>query len=303
MMFSRNKKPSVPSRRLATPEPSSSVDRGSQFRRNRTLSGVRRDPMDPSHSPRSKVHHLTNQRRKLTGIFLLVVIAITLLVLVITQLTARVVIAGSSTAVTTAIDSTRYEKVINDYLGVHPASRFRFALDQKDLSSYAAAAVPEVSRITQNGSTHLVETKFIITFRQPVAGWQINDKQYYVDDQGIVFEKNYYQTPTVQIIDESGISPEQGSAVASARLLSFVGRVVALAKGSGYEVTQAILPVGTTRQLEIRFKDVQPLVKLSIDRGAGEQVEDTVRSLRFLTSKGQSAEYVDVRVSGRAVYL
>ncbi|MDB5162207.1 MAG: hypothetical protein JWM52_715 [Candidatus Saccharibacteria bacterium] len=302
MMFSRKKKPSVPSRRLASAEPSSSVDRGSQFRRNRTLSGVRRDPMDPSHSPRSQVHHLTNQRRKVTGIFLLILIGITVLTLVITQLTARVVIGGSSKALTSKIDSSRYETAINSYLGIHPASRFRFALDEKDLSSYVAGVTPEVDHITQNGSTNLVETRFILSFRKPVAGWMINGHQYYVDDQGIVFEKNYYETPTVQIVDESGISPEQGTAVASARLLSFVGRVVALSKESGYEVTQAILPSGTTRQLEIRYKDVQPLVKLSIDRGAGEQVEDTVRSLRYLTSNGTGAQYVDVRVSGRAVY-
>ncbi len=302
MMFSRDKKPSVPSRRLVSAEPSSSVDRGSQFRRNRTLSGVRKDPMDPSHSPRSQVHHLTNQRRKVTGIFLLVIVGISVLTLIITQLTARVVIGGSSKALTSAIDSKRYEEAINSYLGIHPASRFRFALDEKDLSDYVAGVTPEVDHITQNGSTNLVETRFILNFRKPVAGWVINGNQYFVDDQGIVFEKNYYETPTVQIVDESGVSPEQGSAVASARLLSFVGRVVALSKESGYEVTQAILPSGTTRQLEIRYKDVQPLVKLSIDRGAGEQVEDTVRSLRYLTSKGTPAEYVDVRVSGRAVY-
>jgi hypothetical protein len=117
-----------------------------------------------------------------------------------------------------------------------------------------------------------------------------------------VFEKNYYETPSVQIIDESGISPEQGSAVASARLLSFVGKVVAQAEEGNYQVTEAILPVGTTRQLEIRLKDVQPLIKLSIDRGAGEQVEDMIRVLRYLNSKGLSPSYVDVRVTGRAVY-
>jgi len=91
--------------------------------------------------------------------------------------------------------------------------------------------------------------------------------------------------------------------VASARLLSFVGRVVALAGESSYQVTEAILPSGTTRQLEIRLKDVGPLVKLSIDRGAGEQVEDMVRVLRYMSSRGVGATYVDVRVSGRAVYL
>lgn len=301
MKFSRPSKSTPPSRRLAQSEPRPSLD-GGQFRRNRTLSGVRRDPMDPSHSPRSQVHHLTNQRRRVGGILLIVVAGIIVLTLIITQLTARVIIAGSSTPITGEIDTAKYEKVINDYLGIHPAGRFRFALDENELSDYAASVTPEVKHMKQNGAVNLVETRFVMTFRKPVAGWLINGRQYYVDNEGIVFEKNYYETPGVQIIDESGISPEQGSAVASARLLSFVGRIVALAGESSYQVTEAILPVGTTRQLEIRLKDVGPLIKLSIDRGAGEQVEDMVRSLRYLSSKGLSPTYIDVRVSGRAVY-
>ena len=300
-MFSRKKKTTAPSRRLSASEPRPATD-GGQFRRNRTLSGVRRDPLDQPGSARSQVHHLTNQRRRVGGILLIVLAGITVLTLIITQLTARVIIAGSSTPLTAEIDSSKYEKVINDYLGINPAARFRFALDENQLSDYASVVTPEVKDIAQNGAVNLVETRFIMTFRKPLAGWQINGRQYYVDNEGIVFEKNYYDKPTVQIIDESGISPEQGSAVASARLLSFVGRVVALAGESSYQVTEAILPSGTTRQLEIRLKDVGPRIKLSIDRGAGEQVEDMVLALRYLSARGVSPTYVDVRVSGRAAY-
>ncbi|MFZ3009788.1 MAG: hypothetical protein WA030_02065 [Candidatus Microsaccharimonas sp.] len=300
MIFSRRNKPGVPTRRTVVSDSPSKPQTSSQFRRNRTMSGVRRETEDPS--SRTRVHHLTNARRKVGGIFLLVLGVIVILAIVITQFTAKVVITASSNAPTMPVDGSRYEKVINDYLGIQPVSRFRFVLNEDELSSYATNAAPEIATISQRGSQNVIETRFAITFRKPVAGWQINSRQYYVDDQGIVFERNYYETPTVQIVDESGISPEQGSTVASARLLSFVGRVVALAKGSGYEVTQAILPSGSTRQLEVRLKDVTPLVKLSIDRGAGEQVEDMVRVLNYLTSNGINPSYVDVRVSGRAAY-
>jgi len=302
MMFSRQKKQDVPSRRTANTEsrPASTLD-NSQFRRNRTMSGVVR-PDQPGASPRAHVHHLTRRRQKVSGILFLVIGIMVLLIILITQLTARVVVAGSTKALSTPIDTGAYEKVINDYLGIHPSARFRAALNEDDLSDYASTIVPEVSRIEQTGVENIIDTRYTITFRQPIAGWQINGRQYFVDELGVVFQKNYYETPSVQIIDQSGVSPEQGSTVASARLLSFVGRVVALSKDGGYQVTEAILPVGTTRQLEVRLKDVRPLVKLSIDRGAGEQVEDMTRALRHLTSKGQSPEYVDVRISGRAVY-
>jgi hypothetical protein len=138
--------------------------------------------------------------------------------------------------------------------------------------------------------------------RKPVAGWKIDNKQYFVDAKGVAFERNYYGNPTVQIVDDSGAVLQQGTTVASNRFLGFVGRIVALSKDRGYIVSQAILPAGTTRQLEVKIQDVGPLVKLSIDRPAGEQVEDMGRALVFLAGRGQSPAYVDVRVSGKAFY-
>jgi hypothetical protein len=298
----RSRKKAVPGRRLADREPRPRSDDlpGSQFRRNRTLSGVVREA--PEVSARVRVHHLARQRRKVGSMLLLILVGIGLLALLLTQFTAKVIITSASTSVSNSIDGIIYEEMINDYLGIHPAERLRFILNEQELSNYAAAVVPEVASVDQTGSENIVETRFSITFREPIAGWQINGRQFYVDDHGIVFDKNYYTEPTVQIIDESGLSPEQGSTVASARFLSFVGRVVGLSKDRGYEVTEAILPSGTTRQLEIRIKGVSPRVKLSIDRGAGEQVEDMARALNYLTERKLKPSYVDVRVSGRAVY-
>lgn len=106
----------------------------------------------------------------------------------------------------------------------------------------------------------------------------------------------------MQIIDESGVSPEQGSGVVGTRLLGFLGRVVAQAEGRGYSPLKAVLPQGTTRQVDVYFEQTSTRVRFSIDRGAGEQMEDADRSLKYLKSKNISAEYVDVRVAGRAAY-
>jgi hypothetical protein len=43
-------------------------------------------------------------------------------------------------------------------------------------------------------------------------------------------------------------------------------------------------------------------VKLLIDRGAGEQVEDMDHALVYLKSHGLAPGYIDVRVSGKAFY-
>lgn len=265
------------------------------------MSGIRRDA-EPT-SERARMHHLARRRRNIGAMLTLVLAIIVVLGGLLSQFTGQVVVAGSSQALTRKIDPASYQKAINDYLAIHPVERLRFALNETALSNYVSSILPEVSHVKLTSTDSIVQSNFTLTLRKPVAGWQINGHQYYVDDSGVVFQNNYYETPSVQIVDQSGVSPEQGTIVASARLLSFVGRVVSLAGQGSYTVTQAILPSGTTRELDVQLKDVAPRVKLSIDRGAGEQVEDMIRSLNYLKSQGKNPQYVDVRVSGHVVYL
>ena len=284
---------------ISNSEPSVEPKYG-QFRRNRTLSSYRHNT--PEESSRQKVHHLAIQRRKLGGIFLIVAIATITLALLLWQLIAQVHVVTSTKQLSTTFVPAQYEELINEYLNLNPAQRLRFSLDEQALSAYVSEELPEVESLALSGNAGLAESNFSVTYRTPVAGWQINSNQYFVDAHGVVFEKNYYDAPAVQIVDESGVSPEQGSAIVGTRLLGFMGKVVSQAQGRGYTITKAVLPQGTTRQVDVYFEGIPTYVKYSIDRGAGEQTEDADRSLKFLKSRGISAEYIDVRVSGRAAY-
>lgn len=284
----------------------SEVNRGHEerthYRRNRTLSGVKRP--GEGKSARHQVHDLTQRRRKVGGVFLVCFSIVAILTLLLTQFTASVSLASSSIELTKSFSDKEadYEKAIATYFGVNPAERLRFLLNEDALSSYVGALFPEVKSLKPSRGDNSVETRFEVTFRKPVAGWQIRDKQHYVDSEGVVFERNYYESPSVQIVDESGVDPEEGTAVASGRLLGFVGRVVSLSEGRGYEAAKAVLPADTTRRLDVEYKGVKPVVRFSIDRGAGEQVSDMARSLKLLSDKGLRPSYVDVRVSERTIY-
>lgn len=274
----------------------------SHYRRNRTLSGVQRS-VDES-SPRHQVHDLTRRRRKVGGVFLICVSVAAVLTLLLTQFTASVALSSTSTDLTKSFaeNEASYEEAIGSYFGLNPAERLRFLLNEESLSEYVGALFPEVKSLQITKGDNSVETRFAVTFRKPVAGWQIRNSQYYVDNEGVVFDTNYYSDPSVQIVDESGVEPEEGTAVASGRLLGFVGRVVSLSEGRGYTATKAVLPADTTRRLDVTFKGVKPVVRFSIDRGAGEQVSDMDRSLKYLSSKNLRPSYVDVRVGERAIY-
>ncbi len=287
-------------RRRITDEDTPSQAQNSSFKRNQTLSSYRHNT--PDESSRQKVHHLALQRRRIGGVFGIVAIVVVAVALLIWQLIAQVHVTTSTKQLSASFSGAAYEQSINEYLGLNPAQRLRVSLDEVALSDFVSAALPEVESLEMSGMPGIAKGSFAITFRTPVAGWQINGKQYYVDASGVVFEKNYYDAPTVQIVDESGVSPEQGSAVVGSRLLGFLGRIVSQAQGRGYTITKALLPRDTTRQVDVELQGISTRVKFSIDRGAGEQAEDMDRSLKFLKERGIGAEYVDVRVSGRAAY-
>jgi hypothetical protein len=242
------------------------------------------------------------KRRKVGLVLAGVVASVIILLTLLAQFTATVIVKVSDTDVSRSIDSVSYEKAVQDYFGTNPIARLRFALDPDSLGAYLVQVHPEIASVKRIGMGNLGETNVTLAMRRPVAGWTIGSKQYYVDAVGTAFETNYFTNPGVQIIDQSGVGLQQGEAVASNRFLGFVGRVVALSSERGLIVTEAIIPPDTTRQLEIRIKDVTPLVKLSIDRPAGEQVEDMSRALTYLTAAGRTPEYIDIRVSGKAFY-
>lgn len=283
---------------LSDPQP---TPESSGFRRNQTMR-YQRSSENLDRSERARLHHLTQTRRKAGLVLLLVTAAVILLTLIVTQFTARLTIVGVSQPVSRPLEVSVYVEAMNDYLAINPAQRLRFLLDQQALTQYVSAIHPEVTGLEVVGVTNVVEADVIIDFREPLASWDINGQSFFVDADGVVFSENYFDTPELRVVDESGLTPEQGTTVASSRLLSFTGRVVAEASKQGREVTQISLPSGSTRQVELRVKGSGSRVIMTIDRSAGEQVADMVRSLDFLKSRSVNADYIDVRVSGRAVY-
>jgi hypothetical protein len=279
------------------------------FKRNRTLTRTTPANLKAPYtkinidSPRTRMRNLSIRRRKITGVFMATLFFITLIWILVSNLITAVVVNVADLTISKPIEQTRYQKVIQDYLDNNPTNRFTFTLSQTSLLSYISNKLPEVSDIKFGSMDGIGRATFTITMRSPVAGWMIDNKQYYVDSKGIPFEENYFSAPVVQIVDNSGVSLHTStSAIASHRFLSFIGRVVYLARSYGYTVIQAALPNNTTRELEIKLKEGGFTIKLSTDRPAGEQVEDMSAAIRYFTNRQLSSQYIDVRVSGKAFY-
>lgn len=313
----KKRKTNLPRRRQmerSNPSTSGSGNLRSQrtFHRNRTLTGTSSNNFDSVNSSindfestRSHVHRLSNQRRKVSSIILIVFLSTMALWMIVCNFTASATISLSDTTIVKSINTKKYIDVIQSYLDTNPISRFTFFTSNIELTKYVSERLPEVKNVTVRGMSGIGSTNFAITMRTPVAGWTINGKQYYVDSSGVPFEINYFEAPAVQIIDNSGASVKtsNSTAIASKRFLSFIGKVVSSAKFKGYTITEAILPSGTARELEIKIKENGFLAKLTIDRSAGEQVGDMSKAIEYFTARGLAPKYIDVRVSGKAYYM
>lgn len=306
MKLLSKKKSGTPRRRSINSDVRSSKA-SDTFKRNRTFTGTTSNYLDSLNiksgleSPRAQIHHLAAKRRKIFSIFITVILASIFLWVLIYNFTATVKVTISDANISKSI-SDKYSNTIQDYLEINPLSRFRFFLDQTALSVYTSNKLPEVELVIPKNMAGIGVTNFTIKMRSPVAGWKINDKQYYVDAKGIPFEQSYFAAPLVQIVDNSGVSLQTGSVSVSRRFLGFVGQVVSLSSNDGLIVAQATLPANTTRELEVKLEGSNLLVKMSIDRPAGEQVEDMNRAVQYFVGQGRLPGYIDVRVSGKAFF-
>lgn len=267
------------------------------FQRNRTLADRHTDAVV---SPRMNAHSLRRQRRLITTVLIASIIGVCGVFFLVSQFTAgaKVVPRGQVSA---AFQAEQYEQAIQQYLGGHPLERFRFALDKQSLTASLQQSHPEIKRVSDLSADGFVGSSFSIEFRTPVVGWTIHDKSYYVDADGITFETNYFTSPSVAVVDNSGAEVMQGEAVASARLLSFVGRVVAAAQNKAVTIREIEIPEGSTRRITVRVEG-KPDVYMTIDGGVERQVGAMVSTYAYLAQSGESPVYIDVRANGRAFY-
>lgn len=284
-------------------------DGSSLYRTGRTLPGATTARLHSAEAraiktatPREKIHHLSHVRRRIAGVLAVVVAVLIGVLIFLWQFTATVIMQPDSRVAIPQTDLQEYASSIQQYLSDNPTERLRFNLNKARLNEAITRRHPEVLEVTQVGAAGFTTTKFFIQLRKPVVSWRVDDAQYYVDAQGVSFTKNIFDNPAVTIADNSGVRHTPGTAIASARFLSFVGRAVAAVQARGLVVQQVSIPAGTSRQIELSLKDVAYPFILSIDRSAGEQAEDISRALLYFGNQGVAPRYVDLRVKGKAFY-
>lgn len=269
------------------------------FERNRTVASKAHgmSPLDASTSSRQHVHALKTHRQKIGGVLIALVVASLVVGYVLFTLVVYVRIATPSNATITNAQRQQYETAINKYYDLHPLERFRPLLNEaalvRHLSETDAADIRSIERVAPTG---VATSTFSIVFRKPIAVFIVNGDEKFVDDEGVVFSRSYFDTPSIRIRDENG---EQ--AAASSRLVEFIGKIVGALQAQGVTVKDAIMPATAIRYVDL-ITDKNERIRVGVDRSEFLQAEDAQRAIAYLREQGKKTQYIDVRVSGRVFY-
>ena len=248
-------------------------------------------------SERQAAHDLRRSRRALSSYLGASLVIMGSVFVVLYNLSADIRVVTPAPIV----DSDQYAAVLDDYYATRLLERIHLFQDRSAMTQFFLERAPEVKSV-EVSSGGLAKADLKLNFRQPVVQWSSSGKTYFVDDTGVTFERNRLSAPTVTVRDDSGVPVQTGHEIINRQFLSFLGQVVAGFSKHRYTVTDVILPPGTIRQADIVLRDKPYRIKMSVDRGAGVQVEQAAQAITWFEVRSIGPSAIDVRAEQRAFY-
>ena len=296
-MFGRNNKEQN-NRRHIQSMAEHSFDMAS-YRRGTTLNSFKGEEL--TQSERRKLKKLKSLRRRIAAVLSVLIVLIALGVALLCQYTGRI----DSVAITDGLnlsqeDRDYYVNIVNEYLTKNSFERLSFARRSSVLLQYVTDQAPEVAdiRLVPNG---LAGGKIELTLRRSVAMWINGEKIDFVDSNGVVFSKNFYDIPELAIEDNSGVTLDSGVAT-SAIFLSFIGRTATALEQAELKAVRVVIPPGSIRYVEFYLEGRDYPFKAQITRDSASQAHDILIITKYLDDNDIVPQYVDCRVEGRAYW-
>lgn len=204
-----------------------------------------------------------------------------------------------------AAPKAAYHQTIERYLQQHPFERMSFNLERRSLERFIQNYHPEVKQISRIQTGFWRSSYFELELRQPVATMIANNQRFFVDANGVSFQRDYPVHSLIEIRDQSGVrqaTTDSQQQIVSGRFLGFIGQAIALGRERGVKIERVVIPSGTIHQVELGINGHSASVKMTLDRDVVEQVEDLSRALRYLKATGRTVQYLDVRVANKVFY-
>ena len=264
------------------------------FRRGKTISRHQKE-----HSERSENQKLVIRRRKLGAFFMILAIFISLISIFLFQFISKVSVVSNESK---SQNLSKYEKSVEEYLNINPSERILSNLNKNALLESLQKDYPEVLSISDIKFNGLTSYKIYLDFRKPVASWLVDGKEFFVDSEGVSFNINNFEKPSLNIIDDSGAIVSNGKNVASSSFFSFIGKLVSAANKQGLEISKIRIPPLSLRQVEVSVKGVSYFARMSTADSAEGQIINFKKAIEYFITHKISPNYIDLRIEGRGYY-
>ena len=264
------------------------------FRRGKTISRHQKE-----HSERSENQKLVIRRRKLGAFFVILAIFISLISIFLFQFISKVSVVSNESK---SQNLSKYEKSVEEYLNINPSERILSNLNKNALLESLQKDYPEVLSISDIKFNGLTSYKIYLDFRKPVASWLVDGKEFFVDSEGVSFNVNNFEKPSLNIIDDSGAIVSNGKNVASSSFFSFIGKLVSAANKQGLEVSKIRIPPLSLRQVEVSVKGVSYFARMSTADSAEGQIINFKKAIEYFRTHKISPNYIDLRIEGKGYY-
>ncbi len=264
------------------------------FRRGKTISRHQKE-----HSERSENQKLVIRRRKLGAFFVVLAIFISLISIFLFQFISKVSVVSNESK---SQNLSKYEKSVEEYLNINPSERILSNLNKNALLESLQKDYPEVLSISDIKFNGLTSYKIYLDFRKPVASWLVDGKEFFVDSEGVSFNINNFEKPSLNIIDDSGAIVSNGKNVASSSFFSFIGKLVFAANKQGLEISKIRIPPLSLRQVEVSVKGVSYFARMSTADSAEGQIINFKKAIEYFGTHKISPNYIDLRIEGKGYY-
>lgn len=253
---------------------------------------------------------ISKRRRTLTiaGVSLACLVIVGLIRMRIADIrVAPVAPAAFSSSV--AVNESVYLQSIEEYIDENIPLRQSWLLDTEALERQLQDKHPEVqSLIVQSRLIHTA-TVVQIQFRKPAFVLATGENNLFIDKNGVLFTINHYKNVDINRLPAvenmaNGVA-QTGDRIVTASVAQSVAQLYALLPGvygDGAVVSTVLLP-RSAREVYIKMSTQPYIIKFSVERPVSQQIGELRSLLEYMRSTSTNpAEYIDIRIEGKAFY-
>lgn len=245
--------------------------------------------------------------RNLPSLIALIVVVVSVLYCLGLTTNPKVNFVGNDEDVLSLRTKQDYQAGAEDILRDSVFNRTKFTINADHFEQAFQAKFPEVADVSI--TLPLISRRPIVTVAtaQPSLLLTSQNQIYVLDTRGVAImkadslpEKTKLKLPTVN--DQTGLKVELGKPVLPQDDIRFITEVLTQLKAKGLSVQTVTLPA-LAKQVDVSFNGLPYYGKFSVDTNAREAAGTFLATKEKLDrDKTPPAQYIDVRLSGRAYY-